>query len=38
MKDGRFVMLRRDGRGVGLRLVQNWTQDLTRIIAQGGVR
>ena len=36
--DGHFLMLRRDSRGAGLRLVQNWAGDLTRIIAAGGVR
>jgi Tol biopolymer transport system component len=37
-RDGSFVLLRRDAGGKGLRLVLNWTDELQRIIAQGGVR
>jgi dipeptidyl aminopeptidase/acylaminoacyl peptidase len=36
--DGRFIMLRRGPNGGKLRAVVNWTEDLKRIIAQGGVR
>jgi hypothetical protein len=36
--DGRFVMLRRDAQGGQLHLVLNWTEELKRILARGGVR
>jgi len=36
--DGRFVMLRRDPSAGKLRLVVNWTEELKRILAEGGVR
>jgi len=36
--DGRFIMLRRGPNGGNLRAVVNWTEELKRIIAQGGVR
>jgi hypothetical protein len=36
--DGRFLMLRRSGRGGTLRVVLNWTEELKKTIAAGGVR
>lgn len=36
--DGRFVMLRRDPYGGTLRAVLNWTEELKRILANGGIR
>lgn len=36
--DGRFMMLRRGANGGKLRVVVNWTEELTRILAAGGVR
>ncbi|MEO8500574.1 MAG: hypothetical protein ABI565_06635, partial [Vicinamibacteria bacterium] len=38
MEDGRFVMFRRDSNGGRLRAVLNWTEELKRIIAAGGVK
>lgn len=38
MPDGRFIMLSRDAKGEGLRLVLNWTEELKQIIAAGGVK
>lgn len=36
--DGRFVMLRRGPNGGTLHVVVHWTEELTRILATGGVR
>jgi Tol biopolymer transport system component len=36
--DGRFIMLRRGANGGKLRIVVNWTEELKRILAAGGVR
>lgn len=36
--DGRFILLRRDPQGGNLRVVLNWTDELSRIVAAGGVR
>jgi Tol biopolymer transport system component len=36
--DGRFIMIRRGPNGGRLRVVVNWTEELKRIIATGGVR
>jgi Tol biopolymer transport system component len=36
--DGRFIMIRRSGNGGKLRAVVNWTHELRRILASGGVR
>ena len=36
--DGRFIMLRRGANGGKLRVVVNWTNELTQILAAGGVR
>jgi hypothetical protein len=36
--DGRFIMIRRSGNGGKLRAVVNWTDELRRILASGGVR
>ena len=36
--DGRFIMLRRGPNGGRLRAVVNWTEELKRILASGGVR
>jgi Tol biopolymer transport system component len=36
--DGRFIMLRQDPSGGKLRIVFNWTEELKRILAAGGVR
>jgi eukaryotic-like serine/threonine-protein kinase len=36
--DGRFVMLRRGANGGKMRAVVHWTEELTRILAAGGVR
>jgi Tol biopolymer transport system component len=36
--DGRFIMLRRDPNGGRLCVVFNWTEELKRILAAGGVR
>jgi Tol biopolymer transport system component len=36
--DGRFIMLRRGAHGGRLRAVVNWTEELKRILAAGGVR
>jgi Tol biopolymer transport system component len=36
--DGRFILLRRDLNGGKLRVVVNWTEELKRILAAGGVR
>ena len=38
MPDGRFLMLSRDAKGEGLRLILNWTEDLKEIIARGGLQ
>ena len=38
MPDGRFIMLSRDAKGEGLRLVLNWTEEMKEIIARGGVQ
>ena len=38
MPDGRFIMLRRGANGGKLRVVINWTEELKRILAAGGVR
>ena len=38
MPDGRFIMLSRDAKGEGLRLILNWTEELLEIIARGGVQ
>jgi serine/threonine-protein kinase len=37
-RDGRFLMLQRADQGGTLRVVLNWTEELNRILAQGGVR
>ena len=37
-RDGRFIMLRRGTRGSRLRAVSNWTEELKRVLAAGGVR
>ena len=37
-RDGRFLMLKPDSQGVGLRIVVNWKHELQRIMAEGGVR
>ncbi len=37
-RDGRFLMLRRSGRGGTLRVVLNWTEELKMTIAKGGAR
>ena len=34
--DGRFLMLRREAQGGDLRIVLNWTEELKRILANGG--
>ena len=36
--DGRFIMLRRGANGGKLRAVINWTEELKRILASGGVQ
>jgi hypothetical protein len=33
-RDGRFVMLRRDTSGISVRLVLNWTEELSKIMAR----
>ena len=38
MPDGHFIMLARDAKGEGLRLVLNWTEELKEIIARRGVQ
>jgi hypothetical protein len=38
MDDGRFVMFRRDANGGRLQVVLNWTEELKKIIAAGGVK
>ena len=35
--DGRFIMIRRGANGGKLRIVANWTEELKRILATGGV-
>ena len=35
--DGRFIMIRRGANGGKLHLVANWTEELKRILAAGGV-
>jgi hypothetical protein len=35
--DGRFMMIRRGRNGGQLRIVANWTNELKRILAPGGV-
>jgi hypothetical protein len=35
--DGRFLMLRRVTQGGTLRVVLNWTEELKRTLAKGGV-
>jgi hypothetical protein len=35
--DGRFIMIRRGTNGGKLHLVANWTEELKRILAAGGV-
>jgi hypothetical protein len=35
--DGRFIMIRRGLNGGRLRVVVNWTEELKRILASGGV-
>jgi hypothetical protein len=37
-RDGRFLMLRRGTQGGTLRVVLNWTEELKRTLAAGGVR
>jgi len=37
-RDGRFIMLRSGTRGSSLRVVINWTQEMKKILAVGGVR
>jgi hypothetical protein len=37
-RDGRFLMLRRVTQGGTLRVVLNWTEELKRTLAKGGVR
>ena len=37
-RDGRFLMLRRAARSGALRVVLNWTEELKRTIAAGGVK
>jgi Tol biopolymer transport system component len=37
-KDGRFIMLRRDTRGISMSLVLNWAEELKEIMARGGTR
>jgi serine/threonine protein kinase len=37
-RDGRFLMLRRAAQGGTLRVVLNWTEELKRTLAAGGVR
>jgi Tol biopolymer transport system component len=37
-RDGRFIMLRRGASAGKLRVVVNWTEELKRILASGGVR
>jgi len=37
-REGRFVMLRGDPNGGKLRVVFHWTEELKRILAEGGVR
>ena len=37
-RDGRFVMLRRDTRGISMSLVLNWAEELKEIMARGGVK
>ena len=37
-RDGRFLMLQRAGQGSALRVVLNWTEELKRTLAAGGVR
>ena len=37
-RDGRFLMLRRGTGGGTLRVVINWTEELKRTLAGGGVR
>ena len=37
-RDGRFIMLRRNARSGTVRAVIHWTDELTRILAAGGVR
>jgi hypothetical protein len=36
--DGHFIMVRRGANGGKLRVVVNWTEELRRILAAGGVR
>ena len=36
-RDGRFIMLRRGTHGSSLRVVTNWTEELKKIVAAGGV-
>lgn len=36
--DGRFIMLRRGANGGKMRAVANWTEELKRLLASGGVR
>jgi Tol biopolymer transport system component len=36
--DGRFIMIRRGANGGKLSLIVNWTEELKRILASGGVR
>ena len=35
--DGRFIMLRRGANGGKMRMVVNWTRELTQLLAQGRV-
>ena len=37
-RDGRFIMLRRGAQGGSLRVVIHWTEELKRILAEGGTR
>ncbi|HET7292501.1 MAG TPA: hypothetical protein VFM88_08760 [Vicinamibacteria bacterium] len=37
-REGRFLMLRRGPQGGSLRVVLNWTEELKRTLAKGGVR
>ncbi len=36
--DGRFIMIRRGANGGKLHFIVNWTEELKRILASGGVR
>jgi len=36
--DGRFIMIRRGPNGGKLRVILNWAEELTRVLAAGGVQ